>query len=85
MPDVTVHFYDAINADSANVFRNLCLSPLRNQQVPPDGLIVMFSSVGGSIHAGFTLYEFLRTFPIPVTIYNIGAVESVMTKHTCME
>ena len=73
----TVHFYNHINMDTATLFRNLCLNALLNQPQPPAGLIIMFSSAGGNVHAGITLYEFLRTYPIPVTMCNVGSVESI--------
>jgi ATP-dependent protease ClpP protease subunit len=73
----TVHFYSHINVDTATLFRNLCLNALLGQPQRPDGLIIMFSSAGGNAHAGITLYEFLRTYPIPVTMCNVGSVESI--------
>jgi len=77
MPATTVHFYHPINPETATLFRNLCLNALLRQRQQPDSLTVMFSSGGGSVQAGITVYEFLRTFPIPVTMCNVGSVESI--------
>jgi len=77
MSTATVHFYNQINFDTANLFRNLCLSALLGSSPRSDSLTIMFSSVGGNVKAGITMYEFLRTFPIPVTICNVGCVESI--------
>jgi len=37
----------------------------------------MFSSTGGNLQAGFTMYELLRSLPVPVTMCNVGSVESI--------
>jgi len=77
MSTATVHFYNSITQETAGVFRNLCLNALLNSQPQPESLMIMFSSPGGDINPGLTMYEFLRTFPIPVTMCNVGAVESI--------
>ena len=77
MSTATVHFYNPINSDTAGLFRNLCLNALIESEQQPDNLMIMFSSSGGDINPSFTMYQFLRTFPIPVTMCNVGAVESM--------
>ena len=77
MITTTVHFYNSINMDTAILFRNLCLNAILKQPRQPDNLNIMFSSPGGNVNAGITIYEFLRTLPIPVTMCNVGSVESI--------
>src|SRR5689334_19776532 len=38
---------------------------------------ILFQSGGGNIGDGIALYNFLRTYPIEVTLYNVGTVASV--------
>lgn len=35
-----------------------------------------FSSTGGCLYAALSLYHFLRALPKPITIYNVGTIES---------
>ncbi|MCL2496508.1 MAG: ATP-dependent Clp protease proteolytic subunit [Clostridiales bacterium] len=77
MATATIHFYNPINVETARIFRNLCLNALMHPQQRPDSLEIMFSSAGGNVQAGITMYEFLRTAPVPVTMCNVGSVESV--------
>ena len=35
------------------------------------------STEGGNMTAGFALYFFLKSLPLPLTTYNVGSVESV--------
>ena len=77
MSSATVHFHLPVNENTAQIFRNLCMSAVYGQAPASDCLKIMISSVGGSVHYGITMYEFLRTLPIPVEMYNVGAVESI--------
>ena len=38
---------------------------------------VLFNTTGGTVGEGIALYNFLRTFPIDLTVYNAGGVQSV--------
>ncbi len=42
-------------------------------------IYLMFSSDGGSVEHGITLYNFLRALPCGVVMHNIGSVQSVAT------
>jgi ATP-dependent Clp protease protease subunit len=47
-------------------------------QTPNVGrLHILFQCLGGAIGDGLVLYNFLKTFPIDVTLYNTGTVASV--------
>jgi ATP-dependent Clp protease protease subunit len=38
---------------------------------------LLFQSTGGSVADGIALYNFLKTAPIDITLYNVGSVQSV--------
>ena len=69
-----VHFIGPINHSSASMVRNLCLQAL---QAGATEIELHMSSEGGNMTAGFALYFFLKSLPVPLTTYNIGSVESV--------
>ncbi len=39
--------------------------------------VLLFSSGGGSVTNGITLYNFLKSLPINLTMFNIGAINSI--------
>jgi ATP-dependent Clp protease protease subunit len=39
----------------------------------------LFSSNGGSVFAGITLYNFLRALPVEIVMHNIGSIDSIAT------
>ena len=69
-----VHFIGPINSASACSFRNLCLQALQSGATE---LEIHMSSEGGNMTAGFALYFFLKSLPLPLTTHNVGSVESV--------
>lgn len=69
-----VHFIGPINQISVCTVRNLCLQAL---QSGASEIELHMSTEGGNMTAGFALYFFLRSLPLPLTAHNIGSVESV--------
>jgi ATP-dependent protease ClpP protease subunit len=69
-----VHFIGPINQQSACTVRNLCLQAL---QSGASEIELHMSTEGGNMTAGFALYFFLKSLPLPLTTHNIGSVESV--------
>ena len=69
-----VHFIGPINHGSACAVRNLCLQAL---QSGASEIELHMSTEGGNMTAGFALYFFLKSLPIPLHTHNIGSVESV--------
>lgn len=51
------------------------LSDLVNKRVRD--IYLMFSTPGGSVMHGMTLYNYLRSLPVDLTIHNIGNVDSI--------
>ena len=41
------------------------------------GIYISMSTPGGSVNAGVMLHNYLRALPVPVTIHNIGQVDSI--------
>ena len=70
-----VHFIGPINANSACTVRNLCLQAL---QSGASEIELHMSTEGGNMTAGFALYFFLKSLPLPLTTWNVGSVESVV-------
>jgi len=69
-----VHFIGPINHASACTVRNLCLQAL---QSGASEIELHMSTEGGNMTAGFALYFFLKSLPLPLTTFNVGSVESV--------
>jgi ATP-dependent protease ClpP protease subunit len=69
-----VHFIGPINHGSACTVRNLCLQAV---QAGASEIELHMSTEGGNMTAGFALYFFLKSLPVPLTTHNIGSVESV--------
>lgn len=38
---------------------------------------LMFQSIGGTVGDGIFLYNFIKTYPLPLTLYNCGSVASI--------
>ncbi len=69
-----VHFIGPINHGSACTVRNLCLQALQSGAT---AIELHMSTEGGNMTAGFALYFFLKSLPLPLTTHNVGSVESV--------
>lgn len=74
---IYVNFFDSINEQKVKIFMAICSDLVNNQK--PDTLYFMFSSPGGSITAGITLYNFLRGLPTKIIMHNIGSTDSIAT------
>ncbi len=69
-----VHFIGPINHSAVCSVRNLCLQALQSGATE---IALHMSTEGGNMTAGFALYFFLKSLPLPLTTHNIGSVESV--------
>ncbi len=69
-----VHFIGPIDHAAVCTVRNLCLQALQHGATE---LELHMSTEGGNMTAGFALYFFLKSLPIPLCTHNIGSVESV--------
>lgn len=72
-----ITYTDAINDEKVKNFIALITNIL--YQPHPSQLYILFSSGGGGVNAGITLYNFLRALPTEVVFHNIGTVDSIAT------
>jgi ATP-dependent Clp protease protease subunit len=77
-PETDVYAVFCSSIDQASVQRILNGVALATQNQVKH-LHILFQSIGGFIGDGICLYNFLRTCPIDVTIYNAGSVQSIAT------
>jgi ATP-dependent Clp protease protease subunit len=73
-PEVYGTFSSPINQDSV---RNIFAAAAHASQNNVKHLHILFQSTGGSVPDGIALYNFLKTAPIEITLYNCGAVQSI--------
>lgn len=71
---VFLTFYDNINLESANRFMDFCAKVI--QQHKPQKLYFLFSSPGGAVDSGVTLYNYLRGLPQEIIMHNVGSIDS---------
>ena len=69
-----IHFSGGINPATSENLRNTCLQALERGA---SEIRLHISSEGGSTTCGFTLFNFLRSLPIPLITHNIGNIESI--------
>jgi len=72
--EVYATFCDSITQDSVKrIFGSLSFATTNNVQ----HIHLLLQSMGGSVGDGICLYNFLKTFPIELTVYNCGSVASI--------
>jgi ATP-dependent protease ClpP protease subunit len=69
-----ISYYDAITESKARGFIQACAEAIA--QTKPGQLYFLFSSNGGSVDAGITVYNYLRALPIPTVMHNTGTIAS---------
>ena len=69
-----INFFDNINVESAKKFMVIC-SDLWNQNKPNE-ITVLFSSGGGFVNPGVSLYNFIKNFPCDIIMHNTGNIDS---------
>lgn len=73
LPDVFAIFCGAINEDSVKKLLGcLTTATVKNQDVH-----LLFQSSGGSVGDGICLYNFFKSLPIGLTVYNVGSISSI--------
>jgi ATP-dependent Clp protease protease subunit len=72
-----VNYFDQVTDSKVRALMALCVEILA--KVKPAGLYFGLSSPGGNVAAGETLYNFLRSLPLEITMHNIGSVDSIAT------
>lgn len=72
-----VNYFDQIQPPHVKALMGLCTQIITQKQ--PDVLYFLFSSPGGSVDAGITFYNFLRSLPVEIVMHNTGSIDSVAT------
>jgi len=72
---IYVNYFDSIVDPKVRAVM-AALSEMINKQ-KPDAIYCLFSSPGGQVEAGITLYNFLRSLPIEIIMHNTGIVDSI--------
>jgi ATP-dependent Clp protease, protease subunit len=70
-----INYFDTINDAKVRGLMALCTEIISKYN--PAQLYFAFSSAGGNVAAGITLYHYLMALPLEVTMHNIGSVDSI--------
>lgn len=73
----SIHFFGPVTFRSANMLLGIFQTILRNYQGRDDQITLYLSSEGGDLNSGFSLYNFIRSYPLPIKIINMGTIESI--------
>jgi ATP-dependent Clp protease protease subunit len=74
---VYINLFGEINPQRVGQVMNVCTAVIG--QYNPQTLYFIFSSNGGDVTSGITLYNFLRSLPVKVVMHNIGSIDSIAT------
>ena len=72
---VYLTFHDNITPQTVNCFMDICNKVI--QQYKPKQIYILFSSEGGLVSSGCTLYNYLRGLPQKIIMHNTGSVSSI--------
>src|SRR5258708_24946324 len=78
-PVFYINYFDQITDSKARALMALVSEILQKVTPTPATLYFAFSSTGGSVQAGVTLFNFLRALPVDVVMHNTGSVDSIAT------
>jgi ATP-dependent Clp protease protease subunit len=79
---VYVQFNHGITNESVNALTNAIGSIISNDNqgnIDLDDLYILFNSGGGQVDPGISLFNFLNGLSYPITMHNVGGVDSVAT------
>lgn len=71
---IYVNYCDWINEAKVKAIM-AALADLINRE-KPDTIYSLFSSPGGQVESGVTLYNFLRALPVEIIMHNTGSIDS---------
>lgn len=73
-PPMWLSFSGPITHPASNKLRNALSSAATQGH---QEITVLFASNGGSVEDGFALYAFLRSLPVKLTMFSVGAIDSI--------
>jgi len=72
---IYINYYDSI--DQLRIKHLMAIITNVIAQEKPDTLYFIFSSNGGSVDAGVTFYNFLKSLPLEIVTHNVGSIDSI--------
>jgi ATP-dependent protease ClpP protease subunit len=72
---IYVNYFDSIDDAKTKALMAICSDIVAKQK--PKTIYFLFSSTGGSVNAGVTLYNFLRALPVEIVMHNVGSIDSI--------
>jgi ATP-dependent protease ClpP protease subunit len=72
---IYVNYFDSINDSKTKALMAICSDIVAKQK--PQTIYFLFSSLGGQVNSGITLYNFLRSLPVEIVMHNTGSIDSI--------
>jgi len=74
---IYVNYFDSITDAKTKALMAICSDIVAKQK--PRTIYFLFSSAGGQVASGITLYNFLRALPVEIVMHNNGSIDSIAT------
>jgi ATP-dependent Clp protease protease subunit len=74
---IYINYFDMITNPKIKVLMAVCSELVAKQK--PDTLYFLFSSNGGDVDSGITLFNFLKALPVEIVMHNTGSIDSIAT------
>ena len=72
---VYINYFDVIDEARAKALMAVCSNIVAKSR--PKTILFFVFLQGGSVNAGITLYNFLRSLPVELVMHNTGSVDSI--------
>lgn len=72
---VYIYYHGEIDIPRVNAIVGIVTQLMANEK--PDCLYFLFSSNGGGVDAGVTLYNYLKSLHVELVMHNIGTIDSI--------
>ena len=72
---IYINYFDTIDEAKTKALMAICSDIVAKHK--PRTIYFLFSSSGGSVNAGITLYNFLRALPVEIVMHNTGSIDSI--------
>jgi ATP-dependent protease ClpP protease subunit len=72
---IYVNYFDSINDSKTKALMAICSDIVAKHK--PKTIYFLFSSLGGQVNSGITLYNFLRALPVEIVMHNNGSIDSI--------
>jgi ATP-dependent Clp protease, protease subunit len=72
---IYVNFFDSIDPNKTKHIMSFLSETINKEK--PDVFYCLFSSPGGHVDSGITLYNFIRSLPVEFIMHNTGIIDSI--------